>query len=71
MESIFSAAKCVMPDNGRRITPHIFEATLFFRSNERIWDAELLGKAIIGDIIEEVNGRLREHDAYLVEYESK
>ena len=38
VERLFSIAKNVMTKNRKRLTPQLFEAILFLKMNERLWN---------------------------------
>ena len=46
VKRVFSMAKNVLSENRRRITPELFQAILFLKLNERLWDVDLVSRAI-------------------------
>ena len=38
VERLWSVAKCILTDNRAKLTPAMFEALLFLKTNEEYWD---------------------------------
>ena len=46
VEQLWSVAKYVLSEHRRRMSPQMFEAILFLKSNDRLWDAKLVSDAV-------------------------
>ncbi len=62
IERLFSMAKYVMAENIRSLTPHLFEAIMFLKFNERFWDAQLASEAVNGAHLARVEARIKVHE---------
>ncbi len=57
----WGAAKYVLSENRRSMTPHLFEAIMFLKFNSRFWDAPLVEEAIGEARKERASGRYMAH----------
>ena len=60
-ERVFSMAKNVLSENRRRMTPELFEAILFLKLNENLWDINLVSRAIAQAKSSRTNKRINNH----------
>ncbi len=61
MERVFIAVKYVLSENRRSMTPQLFEAIMFLKSNRRFWTAPLVEEAITESRKERASGRYMAH----------
>ncbi len=59
---MFSAAKYVLSENRRSVTPQRFEAIMILKFNSKFWDAPLFGEAIREARKERASGRYMAHE---------
>ncbi len=61
IERVFSAAKYVLSENRRSVTPQLFEDIMFLNFNIRFWDAPLVEETIRETRKERASGRYMAH----------
>ncbi len=64
VQRVFSIAKYVFPVNRRSMSPQLFEVLVFFKLDERFWDANLVSKAISCTRSERTKAWMRGHDVH-------
>ena len=60
VERIWSSAKHILTDTRNRMKPLIFEAIIFLKKNERLWDDRLIAEAVRSAISDRTKKRIDE-----------